>query len=114
MSGQRGILVHAMYLKYALANVAMPRDERLKTLEQLGRLPFADVTAAAIAVIEPCSHDVARMIGDAMDLPPKPPSTISQGWTVLETEPVWSKLVAFNPSLETAMNLCRGFGRAAA
>ena len=92
----------------------MPPAERSETLEQLAGLPFAGVTAAAIAAIEPCSHDVARMIGDAFDLPPvKPPYKLSAGWRVLETEPVWSKLVDLNPSLQLAMNLC-GHSRLAA
>jgi hypothetical protein len=107
-SGSRGILIHAAYLKYILATLKLSDAERLETLEQLASLHFSDVTAEAIATVEPCSHEVARMIGDALDMPPAQPNhKISAGWALLARNPTWSRLVALNPSLGRAMELCR-------
>jgi hypothetical protein len=115
MSGQRGILITAMFLKYRLASTKMTRAEQLETLEGLDGLPYGDVTSEAIAEIEPCSHEVARMIMEALDLPPAQPwHKLSAGWKLLETEPVWSKLVELNPSLERAQKLFSYSSRKAA
>jgi hypothetical protein len=106
-TGSRGTLLTAMFVKYSLAHTSMTPAEQLEALEALGRLPHDDVTADAIAAVEPCSHDVAVMVMSAMDLAPAGSQKISAGWKVLESEPVWSKLTELNPSLLVAASLCR-------
>jgi hypothetical protein len=105
--GGRSTLVYASFLKYALAHAAPTPAEQLETLEHIASLPFGDITTGAIAAIEPCSHAVAQMIMDALDLPPaQPHHKISAGWALLASEPTWSRLTALCPSLNTAANLC--------
>lgn len=104
-------LIAAMYTKYCISLPGMPNEDRLAMLEDLANMssnPVQNhVTAEAIAVIEPCSHEVAQMIGEAMDLPPRHPwEKFSGGYFVLTEKPVWLKLIELNPSLRTAMNLC--------
>jgi hypothetical protein len=87
-TGSRGILVHAMFLKYCLATLKPSGTEQLKFLEQLAAMPYGDVGPSAIAAVEPCSHDVASI------------------WDLLTREPAWSHLLALCPSLERAALLC--------
>ena len=115
MIGQRGILIVAMFLKWRLARTEMTREEQLETLEALDGLPFADVTPQVLAEVQACNTEVANMVMTATDLPPAQPwQATSAGWKLLATEPVWSKLVELNPSLERAEKLSRYCSREAA
>jgi hypothetical protein len=90
----------------------MSPEEQLETLEAINgyatRTEFPIPSAVAKA-IKPCTRATARMMCQALDLPPRHPwQRLSQGYTILTTEPAWSSLLELNPSLQQAIDVWCG------
>lgn len=88
-------LVIASHAKRVAQGCPMSAPERLKLLERIERLPGGGVTAAAIAVVEPCCDTAVEMIREA-----------KHNLDALAAIAVFTEFSRLNPSLLTALRLC--------
>jgi hypothetical protein len=91
-------------LKYMLLNFEMTAHERMKTLEVIAMCAHDMITDVAVSAIEPCCETARQMFRELNSLP------IERRCTVFADGDVFRLLAKLNPSLLTALRLCRFHG----
>jgi hypothetical protein len=100
-------IVIVSYFKRALVTIEMPVAERLHFLETINKCVDAYFTEAALAAIEPACDTAAEMIRECFKVD-EGNRRSGKSLDLLASREVFSHLVAVNPSLLTAIKLCRG------
>src|SRR5260370_28219681 len=95
--------------KYMLETVALSPQERLEVLEALNSYATGGLSKAVTAAILPCTSATAKMICEALDLPPQHQwQKFSEGYAILTRSPVFGRPIDLHPSLVTAVCLWCG------
>jgi hypothetical protein len=105
----RGNLIMAAMTKRWLAADKLPLGERLFYLEEFEKLAFGVLTPEALAAIEPANDTFEEIFVESMRVD----TTESQAATafgILDRDAIFADLLRLNPSLVTAIKLCRRYG----
>jgi hypothetical protein len=105
----RANLIMAAMAKRWLAADKLPLNERLLHLEGLDKLAFGVLTAEAIAVIKPANDVFEQIFNQAMQVDTGE-NQAATAFGILERDDVFRDLLRLNPSLVTAIKLCRRYG----
>jgi len=101
-------IVIVSYFKRALVTIEMPIGERLHFLEAINKWVDGCFTETALAAIEPACKTGAQMIQECLKIDRPDDWRRGRSLDLMASREVFSHLAALNPSLLTAIGLCRG------